>query len=124
MYADKAKARRYNAAYRVRHADKLKAYDVAYRQANPRIIKNNNLRLNNWTLPQYETALIEQNNRCAICSRDLRLLPSKHVHADHCRIAKKPRGVLCHWCNIGLGLFSDNIGNLTAAVDYLLHWRK
>jgi hypothetical protein len=47
------------------------------------------------------------------------LLPVRHVHADHCHESGAPRGVLCHWCNTGIGGLKDSVELLRAAIAYL-----
>lgn len=66
----------------------------------------------------FDQRLKEQGNVCAICGTDT---PGGRgqFHADHDHIKEKPRGVLCHSCNVGLGHFSDDIDLLQAALDYL-----
>ena len=36
----------------------------------------------------------------------------KAINIDHCHDSGKIRGLLCHQCNSGLGMFKDNINNL------------
>lgn len=38
---------------------------------------------------------------------------------DHCHKSGVIRGILCHKCNSGLGLFKDNITSLERAINYL-----
>lgn len=57
----------------------------------------------------------KQKDKCAICSAPL----GKSPHVDHCHSKGHIRGLLCNNCNVGLGLFNDNIGSLKAAVVYL-----
>lgn len=65
----------------------------------------------------YEQLLASQGGVCVICksppSGD-RLMPVDHDH-DTGAI----RGILCHPCNIGLGMFRDNPETLAAAIEYL-----
>lgn len=66
-----------------------------------------------------------QDGKCAICNRDIRLDSGgvkNHPDIyciDHCHETGKVRGLLCHDCNRGLGLFRDSIPNLSKAVEYL-----
>jgi hypothetical protein len=55
----------------------------------------------------------EQGGLCAVCRKK----PPEHIHHDH--VTGEVRGVLCGPCNLGLGLFGDDIERLAAAVGYL-----
>lgn len=57
--------------------------------------------------------LDKQNGVCAICGTS----PPQVV--DHCHNTRAVRGLLCNSCNIGLGLFGDNVNNLLRAIAYL-----
>ncbi len=68
----------------------------------------------------------EQDNTCAICKEvpeqrkgGGRAMPSIRLFIDHCHETSKVRGLLCHRCNLGLGLMRDNIQYLRAAANYL-----
>ena len=43
----------------------------------------------------------------------------KKLHVDHNHATQYFRGMLCRECNLGLGLFSENIVSLQNAVAYL-----
>lgn len=63
--------------------------------------------------------LASQGGGCAICGK-VRLTKGKQYMAiDHCHVTGKVRGILCNWCNKGLGLFEDKPENLTQAIEYL-----
>jgi len=57
-----------------------------------------------------------QNNKCGICSCVL----DKSFHIDHDHETGKIRGILCRYCNMGLGFFRDSIDNLKSAITYLM----
>lgn len=57
-----------------------------------------------------------QKGVCKICGRKA---GKKPLHVDHDHQTKKVRGLLCHKCNLGLGLFSDSLRVLKEAVTYL-----
>lgn len=64
----------------------------------------------------YDNLVKNQENRCAICKE----LPTiRKLAIDHDHIRGKIRGLLCHKCNVGLGLFEDNIAILKSAINYL-----
>jgi hypothetical protein len=60
--------------------------------------------------------LAKQNNKCAICKKPI---TEKTGHLDHCHNTLDFRGMLCSFCNHGLGFFKDNINILEAAIFYL-----
>ena len=62
---------------------------------------------------------------CAICRSPLTVLSMKvdHDHSccppgDYCENCV--RGILCNWCNSGLGFFRDNSSYLESAIEYLV----
>ena len=74
------------------------------------------------TLDQYEAMVIKQKNRCLICNNQPindGARQNSSLHIDHCHITKKVRGLLCHLCNRGIGLFREKIELLEKAIKYL-----
>lgn len=67
----------------------------------------------------YKKILKQQNCSCAICSRKTPGKGYRHFQVDHCHKTKQIRGLLCCYCNRGLGQFKDNIRILESAVKYL-----
>lgn len=116
---DKAKRREYNRRYRERHPEQIRAWDAQWRQNNKPLIRELNLKRTGFTTSLFDDALELQAHRCPICRVDLRTLPPKRVHADHCHLTGQPRGVLCHHCNAGLGCFADDPERLQRALTYL-----
>lgn len=72
------------------------------------------------TKNDFETLLAKQNNCCAICGRGFDWSSKKLTpHIDHCHVTKRVRGLLCDWCNKGLGNFEDDAAALQKAAIYL-----
>ena len=72
------------------------------------------------TIEQRDEMIEQQQGKCAIClSSD----PGGNGqwHVDHNHKTGEIRGMLCHHCNIGLGMFKDNPNLLLAAEVYLSH---
>lgn len=73
---------------------------------------------------EYFKQLEEQKGVCAICGKT----PEKHnkrgvyLYADHDHKTGKVRGLLCYFCNIGLGFFRDDISILKEASEYLEYY--
>lgn len=53
---------------------------------------------------------------CMICGVDI----SDDPHLDHCHSTGEFRGVLCRECNLGIGMFEDDLDKLHGAIEYLL----
>ena len=75
----------------------------------------------NVTLEEYEKKLKQQNNCCAICSKNIAFLGSK-LAVDHNHTTNQNRGLLCINCNTALGGFKDNIKLLQKAINYLNYY--
>jgi len=65
------------------------------------------------SLNELEIMKVAQDRRCAICKK------AKQLVVDHNHDTGKIRGLLCHTCNRGLGLFSDSAEVLLKAAYYL-----
>ena len=80
------------------------------------------------TLEERDAFLAKQDGKCAICGnptefkqkseRDCNIGTDAVI--DHCHTTLKIRGVLCGFCNTGLGAFKDNPFSLENAIKYLL----
>lgn len=55
-----------------------------------------------------------QQGLCLICSA-----PMDKPMIDHDHTTGVVRGILCHWCNVGLGFFRDNHAALSKAAKYV-----
>lgn len=71
---------------------------------------------------QYEAMEKAQGGRCAICGRSPRDR-YKRLQVDHDHQTGSVRALLCHTCNYGIGIFSDDPKWLDAAVKYLERYR-
>lgn len=83
--------------------------------------RNNEIRKNyGITQQEYEEILKSQNYECAICGRsDTGIERTNRLSIDHCHDTGKVRGLLCNWCNQGLGMFRDDSSLLDKAISYL-----
>lgn len=70
------------------------------------------------TQTDYDAMIAVQDGLCAICRR-----PGedsyKGLHIDHDHESGRVRGLLCHRCNMALGLFGDSVTVLAEAIAYL-----
>jgi len=74
--------------------------------------KTNAIRFFGITIEEYDNYFKEQKE-CQICGSVNRL------RLDHCHKTNAIRGVLCHSCNVALGLFKDNQEVMANAIKYL-----
>ena len=72
---------------------------------------------------QYFRLLEEQKGLCAICGRPPKEIGrKKNLHVDHNHEDDSPRGLLCHACNLAIGLVEENLDVLRAMILYLEKW--
>jgi hypothetical protein len=80
------------------------------------------------TWEKYLSMLELQDNKCAICNRFIESMGKLNLktaaHIDHNHQTKKINGLLCHWCNCGLGYFGDDLALIEKAKDYLFKHMK
>ncbi len=67
------------------------------------------------TLEQYSQMLQDQGGACKICKK----VSQKTLHVDHCHKSDKIRGLLCHGCNVSIGLMKESPDCLRQAALYL-----
>lgn len=65
------------------------------------------------TYTEFASKKDAQNNQCAICQKQTKLVQ------DHCHHTNELRSLLCAPCNQGLGSFYDDPEVLRKAADYL-----
>jgi len=110
--------------YYEEHKDQIKARVKEYDKTHKRDSKSKKLKHNfGITLEQYNDMLVSQNGVCAICKQ---VETHKHksgvlckLSVDHCHTTGRNRKLLCHKCNLGLGIFNDNPVVLHDAARYL-----
>lgn len=69
------------------------------------------------TVEQYAEMYQQQGGVCAICSQTDR--QGHRLAVDHCHATGAVRGLLCHACNVAIGLLRDDPSLLDAASRYL-----
>jgi len=74
------------------------------------------------TKEEFIRKLSKQDNKCAICNIEIGEESQLKANLDHCHLTKKIRGVLCRYCNIGIGQFKEDIEIIKKAVNYLETW--
>ncbi len=102
----------------LRNPGQARSASKRWQQANPgRILEYNRKRLYGVPFGEYEVLLETQRGGCAICGEPSRL--TKPLHVDHDHASGTVRGLLCEYCNKGLGQFKDDPNKLRKAALYL-----
>ena len=112
-------------AYWINNRDRLmserKKWYAAHRKERRELRR---MKIHGISQAQYEEMLAEQGGKCAICKKVLSIKSAYSIHepfpcVDHDHKTKKIRGLLCGFCNIGLGAFKDYPVRLESAIRYL-----
>ena len=113
--------------------EKNRARKLAWAKAHPEYIQRKKLRdkeLGYYKRYQvsrrsdYQAILTSQDGKCAICGADRDRVGDKSLALDHDHATGEIRGILCHSCNTGLGLFQDDPARLREAANYLEKYRE
>jgi len=76
------------------------------------------------TRGEYDAMLAAQNGVCAICAGTDPGPRTKRFHVDHNHATGQVRGLLCHHCNHGIGLFREDAVVIQRAIEYLARYSK
>lgn len=99
----------------------LKKDKRAYKQPSAQARKASHIKHKyKLSIEWFQNLIKEQENKCAICRIDFDgTRTAARPCIDHDHTSGKVRGLLCHRCNTGLGMFKDERELLFAAADYL-----
>lgn len=75
-------------------------------------------RLYNITIEEYYALCKKQDNKCYICKEE------KDLAIDHSHKTGDIRKLLCEDCNMGLGLFDENVLTIHRAIEYLIKYEN
>jgi hypothetical protein len=122
--------------YAEAHPERVAAVSKAWREKNPEKVafyaesnreKNTDSRLRRKygiTLAERNALLEAQGNACAVCKATTPGNKKYGWSIDHDHITGAVRGLLCHTCNLALGLLKDDVERLDAAIVYLVRSRR
>ena len=89
-----------------------------YPDRSPESIRSRNLKkLYGLTLNEWNDLFLKQGSVCAICGTDQPR--GKNWHTDHDHTTNEIRGILCGWCNTGIGKLQESREIMTKALEYL-----
>jgi len=114
--ARRARMRKYHSE----HLVEAQEYRKGHRNENTYKSWVSRLKKKGLTPDDYARMLEAQGGRCAICRADKPGQKDNSSWAvDHCHTTGKVRGLLCHSCNLALGLLGDTLERLETATGYL-----
>jgi hypothetical protein len=124
--ANRSKANEWNKMDRERDPEKYKKWSKEWKDRNREKVRKQEIcRIHKLTIKQYDQMIKDQDNKCYICGKEeTRGGKSGHpmpLTVDHTEKngVYQVRKLLCHFCNIGIGNFKENISLLLKAIDYL-----
>ena len=68
---------------------------------------------------EFESMAESQEGKCPICKSPLLLQGMWATHVDHCHSTGTVRALLCHPCNVALGMLEDDPVRIRRAADYI-----
>jgi len=114
-------ARKSKRAYYLRNREIIMSKSAAYKQRNPGKVRAYLLKYKYKLTTEERAAMIEElRGCCEICG----MFQGDRLEVDHNHATGKVRGMLCHNCNSGLGMFGDDEELLINARAYLLHYNE
>ena len=101
--------------YYQKYADR---YSCRQKRREDKTRYNDKKRFGIYTQTPRKELLEAQNGKCGICKT-----PFTEVTPclDHDHVTGNIRGLLCNFCNVGLGYFKDNLEALESARKYILN---
>jgi RecJ-like exonuclease len=116
---DKSKRLKYSNKYNKLNKKTKEELRNIYAKRGKQTTRNWNLkRKYKINVNEYNKMLEQQNFSCLICKKHESEF-KKVLSIDHDHKTGKIRGLLCQFCNTGLGFFRDNINLLESAIGYL-----
>lgn len=115
---------RFTREWRQRNKAKVAKTKAAWYEKNKERDKlhkrNSGLRIRHGITVEEQLKLIAtQGGKCLGCFTELLNLPIKQVHVDHDHATGRIRGILCHHCNLALGLLKDSKTTMLNLISYL-----
>lgn len=89
-----------------------------WRTGRPTYERERTLKKYGIDIATYEATLEIQGGCCRICKKRPEDDPQP-FHVDHSHKTGRVRGILCHGCNTGIGLFKEDVAFLKEAIAYI-----
>lgn len=103
---------------------KRTAYSVNYLNTHPekRLMYQRRYQLKKKygiTLEEYDNILQQQDGKCAVCGQNNSHSKGYLFAVDHDHKTGTVRGLLCHNCNMAIGLLKDDVQIIKSMLQYL-----
>jgi hypothetical protein len=108
--------------------EKCRQRSLEWQRKNPNLLKasrakSDRKRSYGMSEDEYRKRLAAQDNKCYLCGKpETQMSNGKDIDdlsVDHDHTTGKIRKLLCSKCNLGLGLFKDNVEIMRRAAEYL-----
>jgi hypothetical protein len=110
----KRRGKEFDKEWYAKNREKELARNRKYRLENKERLENIRiLRTYGITAEKLRELKEKQNGYCAICNK------RKKLYVDHCHRTNIVRGLICHKCNIAIGMVEDNTTVLDKAINYI-----
>jgi DNA mismatch repair ATPase MutL len=120
---NKDKIKKYVVEYYENNKEKIKEYSKKNYKDNKDKFRERNLKKSyGIDSNQFEQMLTTQNNKCIICDKAFGKEKINKPHIDHDHETNKVRSLLCTKCNLGIGLFDEDISRIEKVITYLKKW--
>ena len=105
--------------YNIIHKEHIKIWSKKYHVLVKEKRKIQRLkRMYGMSLEEFTQLFNSQNNVCAICKGTE--WKNKRPYVDHNHITGEIRGIICHKCNIAIGMIKEDINIAQSIIQYLI----
>ena len=73
------------------------------------------------SMKERDAMIALQGGCCASCGDTFAEASSRQIHVDHSHVTGAVRGILCHGCNVSLGLMRDDPHRIRGLLAYAEH---
>ena len=113
--------------YGIKHKIERAEYGKQYKEKNRKRIRLDcrnyyYLKTHGISLKQKEQMIVDQDYKCLSCGTDLRLVAHDKTCVDHDHKSGKIRGILCHHCNVCLGLLGEDVNRVYKLAEYIIKY--
>ena len=106
--------------YKSKNRDKIKQQDREYALKNSKKLQMQRIK-RRYNLDEESSYLLVEKviYKCECCGFKYSNNCKRKLHVDHCHKTGKVRGVLCHSCNLALGLLEESIDRVLLLKEYI-----